>query len=172
MRESLIIEQYISGLGSPELQRHVQFAHPTTLDRAISLAVEFEAFDGAHIYPRKPRDMEEMPVLALRASDGVASKAVDTAENAKISKLEDSLKEVQKSLKHVMEKRNNTPHRNNSGRQPGQRNPRQRRVLQCFQCHEEGHFMRDCPTLQPGNQNPVNQQGGANGHSESNNPLN
>lgn len=44
MRESLIVEQYISGLESAELKRHVQFAHPTTLDRAISLAVGFEAF--------------------------------------------------------------------------------------------------------------------------------
>ncbi|CAC5408205.1 unnamed protein product [Mytilus coruscus] len=68
MRESLIVEQYISGLGSAELKRHVQFAHPTTLDRAISLAVEFEAFEGAQIYPRKPKDLEELPVLALTNS--------------------------------------------------------------------------------------------------------
>ncbi|CAC5394892.1 unnamed protein product [Mytilus coruscus] len=56
------------GLGSAELKRHVQFAHPTTLDRAISLAVEFEAFEGAQIYPRKPKDVEERPVLALTNS--------------------------------------------------------------------------------------------------------
>ncbi|CAC5404154.1 unnamed protein product [Mytilus coruscus] len=61
MRESLIVEQYISGLGSAELKRHVQFAHPTTLDRAISLAVEFEAFEGAQIYSRKPKNVEERP---------------------------------------------------------------------------------------------------------------
>ena len=39
LRESLIVEQYVSGLISPELKRHVQFAHPSTLDRANSLAV-------------------------------------------------------------------------------------------------------------------------------------
>ena len=38
MRESLIVEQYINGLTNPEMKRHVQFAHPNTLDRAISLA--------------------------------------------------------------------------------------------------------------------------------------
>ncbi|CAC5394893.1 unnamed protein product [Mytilus coruscus] len=68
MSESLIVEQYISGLGSAELKRHVQFAHPTTLDRAISLAVEFEAFEGAQIYPSKPKDVEERSVLALTNS--------------------------------------------------------------------------------------------------------
>ncbi|CAC5425327.1 unnamed protein product [Mytilus coruscus] len=58
IRESLIIEQYISGLANPELKRHVQFSHPTTLDRAISLALEFEAFEGSQISPviKKPQD--------------------------------------------------------------------------------------------------------------------
>jgi hypothetical protein len=52
MRESLVIEQYVSGLGNPDwkLKRHAQFAHPSTLDRAISIAVEFEAFEESQMY--------------------------------------------------------------------------------------------------------------------------
>lgn len=47
-REDLIIDQYISGLGDLEIKKYVQFAHPSTFDKAISLAVQFEAFEGAH----------------------------------------------------------------------------------------------------------------------------
>lgn len=46
--EDLIIDQYISGLGDLEIKKYVQFAHPSTIGKAISLAVEFEAFEGAH----------------------------------------------------------------------------------------------------------------------------
>ena len=35
-------------LGDLELKKYVQFAQPSTLDKAISLTVEFEAFEGAH----------------------------------------------------------------------------------------------------------------------------
>jgi hypothetical protein len=52
-REICIVDQYINGLGNQDIRRHVQFNHPTTLAAAISLAVEFEAFEGAH--PQKPR---------------------------------------------------------------------------------------------------------------------
>ncbi|CAC5358814.1 unnamed protein product [Mytilus coruscus] len=148
MRESLIVEQYISGLGSAELKRHVQFAHPTTLDRAISLAVEFEAFEGAQIYPRKPKDLEELPVLALTNSKREVENRFQ--ENSKIEKLEDSIRDVQLSLKQVIDKIDKTPNRpNNSGR-PAHRNFRQKKVVNCYHCQKEGHYIRDCPDLQTG----------------------
>ena len=144
MRESLIVEQYISGLGSAEIKRHVQFAHPTTLDHAISLAVEFEAFEGAQILPRKPKLLDEMPVLALTNSErGMSNRA---QENAKIGQLEDSIKDVQQSLKQVMEKMDKNPYRNNSARS-SQRNFRHKKLVQCFNCHKDGHYMRECPDL-------------------------
>ena len=46
----LIIEQYVPGLGNPELKRHAQFAHPSPMDRTIPIAVEFEAFEGIKIF--------------------------------------------------------------------------------------------------------------------------
>lgn len=147
MRESLIVEQYISGLGNAEIQRHVQFAHPTTLDRAISLAVEFEAFEGTQIYPRKPKDFEQMPVLALTTSD--REKYNKPPENAKIAYLEDSIKDIQQSLKTVMEKMDKNHNRHNSARS-SRGNFKQRKPVICFHCEKEGHFMRDCPDLQNG----------------------
>ncbi|CAC5378552.1 unnamed protein product [Mytilus coruscus] len=146
MRDSLIVEQYISGLGSAELKRRVQFTHPTTLDRAISLALEFEAFEGAQIYPRKPKDLEELPVLALTNSKREVENRFQ--ENSKIEKLEDSFRDVQLSLKEVIDKIDKTPNRpNNSGR-PAHINLRQKKVVNCYHCQKEGHYIRDCPDLQ------------------------
>ena len=39
LRESIVVEQFIIGLGSTEIRLHVQFAHPASLDRAIFLAL-------------------------------------------------------------------------------------------------------------------------------------
>ena len=40
------MDQFIAGLGSPELQKFVQFQHPKTLEAAINLAIEYTAFVG------------------------------------------------------------------------------------------------------------------------------
>jgi hypothetical protein len=52
-REVIVIEQFLSGLNSIELRRHVQFGHPCTLNSAVSLAEEYEAFSKSYSY-RKP----------------------------------------------------------------------------------------------------------------------
>ena len=43
---TISICESINGLCISKITRHVQFAHPASLDRAISLALEFEAFEG------------------------------------------------------------------------------------------------------------------------------
>lgn len=51
MRESLTVEQFVPGLRCHELKRYVQFSHPKTLDRAISLALEYGSFEGSQDNP-------------------------------------------------------------------------------------------------------------------------
>lgn len=55
-REMYTIDQFINGLSSHEIKKHVQFAHPKSLDEAITLAIEFEAFDGPADSIKKPDD--------------------------------------------------------------------------------------------------------------------
>ena len=43
--EALTIDQFIDGLPSYELKKHVQFGHPTTLNQAIALATELDSFE-------------------------------------------------------------------------------------------------------------------------------
>jgi hypothetical protein len=60
-KEIHIIDQFIYGLGSQELKKHVEFKHPRTLDQAISFAVEFESFAGSQNTLNKP-----LPVSAVQ----------------------------------------------------------------------------------------------------------
>ena len=43
-RETYVIDQFICGLNSSEIRKHVQFRHPKSVDEAITLAIEYEAF--------------------------------------------------------------------------------------------------------------------------------
>ena len=42
-RTLYVIDQFIQGLASMEIRKHVQFNHPHTLEAAVSLTLEFEA---------------------------------------------------------------------------------------------------------------------------------
>ena len=48
------LDQFIAGLGCPELQKFVQFQHPKTLEAAINLAIEYTAFMGNLVKVMKP----------------------------------------------------------------------------------------------------------------------
>ena len=151
LRESLIVEQYVSGLLNPELKRHVQFAHPKTLDRAISLAVEFEAFEGAQLSLRKPRDQEEKHVMAL-TDRSVRNNA---AENDKITNMEESIRDVKESLKQVIEKIDKPRGRNDQFHGRPNRN---KKSIQCFNCGKHGHYSFDCRSAKINRQDPANQK--------------
>ena len=72
--ETCMIDQYIQGLGNFDLQKHVQFLHPRTLDIAISSAVEYAALQGS-LDSSKPPDpilKGEAPLQNL-LKDSVAS---------------------------------------------------------------------------------------------------
>ena len=41
---SSLIDHFINGLQNHDLQKHVQFQHPKSLEQAIAYATEFESF--------------------------------------------------------------------------------------------------------------------------------
>jgi hypothetical protein len=96
-REIYVIDQFINGLGEQGLRRHVQFGHPTTLEVAISLAVEYEAFEGSHNLASKPqasRDSDCVPhsVKAITPSAHSETKT-DGSSMAAIEQLAKLVKE-------------------------------------------------------------------------------
>ena len=57
-RETIVIDQFVSGLPSKDLRRHVQFHHPSSIHEAIALASEFESFEETFNW-RKPENTEK-----------------------------------------------------------------------------------------------------------------
>ena len=94
-REGMLIDQYIAGLDNQELRRHVQFAHPQSLDRAISLALEFEAFDGAQYGSSKPTD-KIYRIGAVRMGQ-----KQDDVRNAEIDQLRKTVENLQTVVQNL-----------------------------------------------------------------------
>ncbi|CAG2194353.1 unnamed protein product [Mytilus edulis] len=66
--EDLAIDQFIRGLGNFDVQKRVQFSHPTTLESAIALAIEYEAFVGSmSTEVRKPKEQTEEHAAAIQS---------------------------------------------------------------------------------------------------------
>lgn len=134
MREGLTVEQFVTGLGSQELKRYVQFSHPKSLDRAISLALEFESFEGSQDALRKPRDTEKLPQRQCSAL--ISPERNDSGNHTNSEDLEKSIERiVQKTLSMYVDKKPE----NQSRRFVGSRN------VKCYTCKQSGHISKNCP---------------------------
>lgn len=86
--ETHVIDQFIYGLGDIDLRKHVQFNHPSTIDKAIALAVEYESFVGKCDERRKPG------MNQVRFEDEFASRTRNNVEKDDMAKIE----EIQEAL--------------------------------------------------------------------------
>lgn len=67
--DAFVLDQFILGLGTLELRRHVQFGHPVDISQAISLAIEFEAFDTANNADRSRKPRGELNMVQPASDD-------------------------------------------------------------------------------------------------------
>ena len=113
-------------MGSVEIQRHVQFGHPKSLNDAVSLAVEYESFDMNHTQnSKKPRQGGE-----LHAIDGKST----------IAELQKELEKVKRELTSLREEK----------AKDGQRGSKTQPLkdvsnVTCYFCKEQGHYQKRCP---------------------------
>lgn len=144
-RETYVIDQFIDGLDIHEMRKHVQFGHPLSLEEAITLGLEYEAFDNPHGITRKPRvDEEHYPVSAVKSNQ--KAKGLEKDFNSLIlenfEKLQKEIAELVQSLKKPIynARRSFDPDR------------------YCSKCGEKGHPYYRCFKSQPKNQKqPQNQ---------------
>lgn len=162
IREGFIIEQYISGLSDPDMKRHVQFSHPNTLDRAISLALEFEAFEGSQVnnMSRKPKEEDFVPICnSIKVNEqvndqcsqsSIFTKMIENMQETQKSIVE-GIQGVQRSMQTMMHKQADKGSFRNNTHTTGHRESTPRKKIRCFYCKEEGHMKSDCPILNKSN---------------------
>ena len=101
--EVIVIDQFIMGLGSLELQKHVQFKHPNTLNEAISMAMEYTSVCGFLDQRTQPLEMtdkvtslaslqtrpscQEQKTYTHNEMDDLINRAVEKAVAAKFDKV-------------------------------------------------------------------------------------
>ena len=127
-RETIIIDQFVNGLPSRDLRRHVQFNHPKTIHEAIALALEFESFDS-RFEGRKPEE------VGVRHVDSGTAKTIES----EMKVVHDLIKALQ-AEREAMKRNEEERHR-----------ARPRGPVVCYNCGEQNHIAPQCP--QPKTQN-------------------
>ena len=138
-REEIVIDQFINGLPSRDLQKHVKFGKPKSIDQALALATEYESFDG-RFQGRKPEDHPEQPVRVIE-------KEKEDEELLKVVKqLMQKQKEMAQELQKV-QKGMNQEQASNDHLADIRSRPKEVSILEdgtCTRCGDQHGFER-CP---------------------------
>ena len=120
-QEQWVLDQFIQGLNSVEMRGHVTFGHPNTLNQAISLATEFEAFQTSNNDRRKPS-----PVMG----------SVNAMSSPKVTN-------------ETNDKRQTTPTRITEQKQSqsSSTGSSTRTKMECRYCKRTNHVIEDCRKL-------------------------
>ncbi|CAC5368830.1 unnamed protein product [Mytilus coruscus] len=134
LQEMLSRDHFIDALDDADTRLRIHQAHPKTLDDAVKLAVELEAFYIADKQRDKPSSVRN---FALSESSEVSGQ---------IKTLSDVVEELRRELQFL--KRDMSQQRrgfNNNNKKTGKRG--------CWSCVETSHIRRNCPDDDKSNRN-------------------
>jgi len=117
--ESGLVSIFIKGLPSAETSRYVALQAPRSLNEAVRLASVYRAYDSPSPGNTQHRKPKPAIVNTISLPHGTAGKA------------DNRLEAIEKQLEVIMERL--------------QQPPRRQQEVECFACHEKGHYANVCP---------------------------
>ncbi len=135
-RELFVMEHFKLGL-DPDLRRHVQFQHPSTLEQAIVAGLEYEAVDDDGLKTRKPVNVCAVSPEEKRSEDSQGLTQMLQALTAQNAKLMEQNREANEKFLEVLGRMSK-----NIGMRRG---PRDISQITCFLCSGKGHYQSSCP---------------------------
>ena len=119
-QEQFVLDQFMQGLNTVEIRGHVTFGHPKNINEAISLAIEYEAFQAGN------KDKLRKPINK-------------TGELCTLSSSSDKTNDQNSEKKPSWQSRNND--------QSDRNKKSDKSNVECHYCKNKGHYIRDCRKL-------------------------
>ncbi|CAG2246143.1 unnamed protein product [Mytilus edulis] len=126
LQEMLSRDHFIDALDDADTRLRIHQAHPKTLDDAVKLAVELEAFYIADKQRDKPSSVRNFAISENSEVSGQIKTLTDVVEELR--------RELQFLKSDMSQQRRGF---NNNNNKPGKRG--------CWTCGETGHIRRNCP---------------------------
>ncbi|XP_033729682.1 uncharacterized protein LOC117318862 [Pecten maximus] len=142
--ESDTVDQFVDGVCNFELGKHVQFCHPSSLDQAVSAAIEFEAVSNRQTQNRKPHDLNPEAPAFVHAVNSTKQSTNGTAEKDLAALILEQFEQLNKRM---------------SQRKGSSKTYVPVSQRKCYSCGETGHMSYACPKKDSLNNNGNQAQG-------------
>ena len=166
LQETLPKEYFVDALNDGDIRWRVFQSRPVSLEDALRVAVELEAFQVAEkqrVWPRRPTTMVISADEEPRAADYKSGRR-DVPEEQMASftmaigkMMEEGFKNLRRELHAGSERHTNL---SNSGVRTREERRGPRHPTVCWRCNEAGHMMRECPRARQSGQQTFRQGNG------------
>ena len=132
--ETIALEHFIDALSDPDTKWRIQQTRPRTLDQAVRIAVELEAFQAAN---KQKSTKKAVRAVTFKDSTTESNQEIEEVVNRMQRLMTEGLQALERQVNELKSDRH----------APQNRNSRRPVTYTCYHCGEKGHIRTSCPQL-------------------------